>query len=178
MRKVTTFEERLEDGNDKEDFVRDYLNLSGIPCKLNNEENPMDIDLYLPYDDLYIDVKHLQTHFDATHYLDFLTAENNLIVSVKHLKNYRKKQEKTGIESWIAFLVNYNINGKIIFELRYIKVDDIFKLEYQGKAVRRTITSPSGYKTRIINLNRLDCLDGFSFFNYIKCRRKNHVKCL
>ncbi|MFW6242951.1 MAG: hypothetical protein ACOC2W_02235 [bacterium] len=172
MRKVKTFNDRLQDGNDKEDLVKDILNLSGIQCRLNNNNNPLDIDLYLPNDNLYIDVKHLKSHFDGTHYLPFLTAENNLIISLKHLKNYQKKQKKTGIKAWIAFLVDYNINGQAIFELRYISVDGIFKLEQEERAVRRNIRSHNGYKTRIINLSRLDCLDTFDFFDYIKGRRE------
>ncbi len=174
MNHKLTFSERLKSGNNKEMYIYNFLNLSGIPCELNNKVNCMNIDLYLPIDKLYIDVKYLMSYFDCTRFLKTLTSENNLIVSVSHLKKYKLNQNRTKLESWICFFVDFNIKQNRIFELRWISVDDIFKLEHNGKAIRRDILTRNNTKNRIINLNRLDCLNTIEFFNLIRNKRLKH----
>ena len=55
-----TFRERLELGQNKEHYVNDILNLSGIKSEPNNKSNIYDMDLYLPDHDIYMDVKYLE----------------------------------------------------------------------------------------------------------------------
>jgi hypothetical protein len=164
----SSFQKRLGLGNMKEEYVNDILNLCNIPSELNNEKNVMDIDLFLTKDNLYLDVKYLESYCKDAKFKCNIKEENCLIISNSHLKRYEHKREKTGIDTWVCFIVNYEKYD--IYELRFIKTQDIINLWKNEKAVKRPIMS-RGKRKMIYNLNRKDCLNMNDFMEYIFNKR-------
>jgi hypothetical protein len=170
MNTNASFEERLEIGNDKEYYVNDILNLSGVPSRLNNLENVKDIDLYLSKDNLYMDVKYIEQFFRESKFYTDMEPEDCLIIDKRHIQVYEQKRLDTGIDVWVAFLVNFESLG--IFELRFIRTEDILKLIKDEKALVRPIKERGHLKMKI-NLNKNDCLNMIDFLMYINNQRIN-----
>lgn len=152
--KVSTFEERLKLGNDKELYVNDILNLSGLSSKINNIDNVKDIDLYVN-DCVYIDVKYLERVFNDSYFYTDINPCDCLMIDKIHFKNYMTKQRETNKSVWIAFFINFKEFD--IFELRFIQLNKIHDLIKKEKAIVRSIKERGRRKMKI-NLNRNDCL--------------------
>jgi hypothetical protein len=158
------FLQRLELGNDKEYYVNDILNLCSIPSRLNNLKNVKDIDLYLYEHNIYVDVKYAGSSFPDSKFYADIEPSDCLIVDKRHVSNYEAKRMEENVDTWIAFLIEFDDYD--VFELRFIRTEDILKLVYDEKAIVRSIKSQN--RKMIINLNKNDCLTMIEFVDYLR----------
>lgn len=158
-----SFYQQLKIGNKKEHYVCNLLNICGIKTEPNNQEEVTNIDLILPELKIIMDVKFINTAFNNSELYVGLKPEDCLPINVNHVNNYFKKQEETGFQAWVCFLIrinDYNIN-----EIKFVPVNYLKHLIDSGKG---------SIRNGKLNFDRNSCNDMRYFLNY--CDTKLNYK--
>jgi hypothetical protein len=155
-----TFAERLQVGNEKEEYLVDILNLCMVPAKLNNETVVTDVDIELTADDMYVDCKYIETPFMKAKQYTGIEADSCMLINKKHVEAYAKKEEETGKKVWVAFLVDFEVFG--VHELRFVPNSYLMHQIKLGKNL-------NGNK---LNVDKNVGRDMYSFLDYVYKMRK------
>lgn len=158
---MNNFYAQLKIGQEKEKEIRNFLQLSGINCIQNNNQNIKDIDLYLPNINVLMDIKYLKTPFNASDIFVHIDSKDCITINNRHIDTYYKQQQISNKQVWVCFYINYKQFN--IKELRFAPIKQLVKIKSLSKSVYNDRTH--------LDKNQLISIENFIRY----CKLKNQI---